>query len=105
MNHEEEERPKAQQGNSTYRALTDSVKILGLLDWRYAAVCVAFAVPCGLFSKSWLVGGVLLAVFVGIAWRIGQEDPKLPEVRYATFWDKKVLDPFRRDRSGNGEGV
>lgn len=99
---EQETAPKT-HGNYTYRVLTDSIKIMGILDWRYALFCVVAAAPCGLFAQSWIVGAAMLALFVWMAWHIGEEDPKLPEVRYATFRDKKRLDPFRRDRTGKGD--
>jgi hypothetical protein len=90
---------------NTYRVLNEPIKILGILDSRYAQACVIPAVACGLFAaSSWPGRAFAFAVsFAVLAWqahRIAEEDAQLPRVLWLTFTDKSHACAFLKEKGG-----
>jgi hypothetical protein len=85
---------------NTYRVLNEPFKLFGILDWKYALVAAVPAVFFGLFSNSKIVGIVVYALLAWQAWRIQEEDPNLPLVIWATIFDKRHVEAFRREKKG-----
>jgi hypothetical protein len=94
---------------NTYRVVNEPFRIMGILDSNYAIAAVVPAVACGLFGAAtnpmrFLVGGIAFLVFAYQAYRISEDDAKLPLVLWLTLTDKSHAAGFTKQPTKPGEG-
>jgi hypothetical protein len=80
----------------TFRAVNQSYLLFGLIDWRYATVCLLPAMFLGAIAHSRTFGCVAAIVFQVAAFLVYRKDAAAPLVWIYGLMDRKHLCPFKQ---------